>query len=117
MSGEPARRRALRLRQSAHCLLPSLEPSPPIAVRLGRSRPIGGPGVIGGGHDHSIWIRRIHRNAHDRIHRCARAGRGRDRNVPEVHKPSLFGFLISSYPEFNFKSPASTSTKQKENLI
>ena len=44
MSGEPARCRALCLRQSAHCLLPSLEPSPPIDVRLGPSRPICGPG-------------------------------------------------------------------------
>lgn len=47
-----------------------------------------------------------------------RFGQRKERtNVPELHKPSLFGFLISSYTEFNFKSPPSTSTKQKENLI
>src|SRR5437667_6765340 len=58
MSGEPARRRALRLWQAAHYLLPSLEPRLPIDVRLGRSRPIGGPWAVCCGYDHSIWIRR-----------------------------------------------------------
>src|SRR4029077_7123857 len=65
MSGEPAHRRALRLWQAAHCLLPSIEPSLPIDVRLGPPRPIGGPGAVCCGHDHSIRIRRIHGNAHE----------------------------------------------------
>jgi hypothetical protein len=55
----------LRLRQAAHCLLPSLEPSLPIDVRLGPPRPIGGPRAVCCGHDHSIWIRRIHGHAHE----------------------------------------------------
>src|ERR1700757_3453758 len=65
MSGEPAHRRALRLRQAAHCLLPSLEPSLPIHVRLGPSRRIGGAGSVCCGHDYGIWISRIHGNAHE----------------------------------------------------
>src|SRR5437899_1085007 len=65
MSGEPAHRRTLRLRQAAHCMLPSLEPSLPIDVRLGPRRRIGGPGSVCCGHDHIIWIRRIHGHAHE----------------------------------------------------
>jgi hypothetical protein len=44
MGGEPARRRALRLRQAAHCLLPLLESSPPIDVRLGPRAEYADPG-------------------------------------------------------------------------
>src|SRR5882757_7230885 len=65
MSGEPAYCGALRLRQAAHCLLPSLEPSLPIDVRLGPPGRIGESGVVCCGHDHSIWIRRIHGHAHE----------------------------------------------------
>src|ERR1700757_429555 len=65
MSGEPAHRRALRLRQAAHCLLPSLEPSLPIHVRLGPSRRIGGAGSVCCGHDYGIWISRIRGNTHE----------------------------------------------------
>src|SRR5437588_1451887 len=65
MSGEPAYCRALRLRQAAHCLLPSLEPSLPIDVRLGPPGRIGGSGAVCCGYDHIIWIRRIHGHAHE----------------------------------------------------
>src|SRR5258708_15709919 len=65
MSGEPAYCRALRLWQAARCLLPSLEPSLPIDVRLGSPGRIGGSGAVCCGHNHSIWIRRIHGHAHE----------------------------------------------------
>ena len=65
MSGELAHCRAVRLRQAAHCQLPSLEPILPIDVCLGPSRPISGTGAVSCGYDHSIWIRRIYGNAHE----------------------------------------------------
>src|SRR6516164_7211512 len=65
MSGELAHRCAVRIRQAAHCLLPSLKPSLPIDVRLGRPRPIGGPGAVCCGDNHGIRNRRTHRNSHE----------------------------------------------------
>ncbi len=82
MSGEPGRRRALRLRQAAHCQLPSLQPSLPIDVRLGPPRPIGRPGTVCCGHDHSIWIRRIHGNAHEVV--VLQSILGRSPRVPSI---------------------------------